>query len=228
ITVPYLENIQADDFALLHSERAQLLNAVDRAIRGVHRKQHAKSAKRFVQIHWRDWLVPVKAEHNRKAEWRNLDDEAVRDGLNIYKRDDLNHPHHYATLQRALAVLLALLEIPGLAGTLLTARKIVTWPVRQIVKLGRAVGGRRQQSVSGEAAILHQAAEHLFIRLSETILLKREEEPFRQAWWKELAELLRSARPVLANRYAVAVDQYLRAFQPQIEITAHGLYDPQR
>lgn len=225
ITVPYLENIQADDFALLHSERAQLLSAVDRAIRGIHRKQHAKNAKRFIQIHWRDWLAPVKAEHSLKAEWRNLIDEAVRDSLNLYKRDYLNHPHHYETFQRALAELLTLLEIPGLAGTLLTARKIVTWPVRQIVKLGRAMGGRRQQSISGEAAILHQAAEHLFIRISETILLKREEEPSRQAWWKEMAELLRTTRPVLANRYALAVDQYLRAFQPQIEKTAHSLYD---
>ena len=40
-----------------------------------------------------------------------------------------------------------------------------------------------------------------------------------------MAELLRSTRPVQANRYAVAVDQYMRAFQPQIEKTAHGLYD---
>ncbi len=224
ITVPYLENIQADDFALLHTERARILGAVDRAIRGVHRKQHAKNAKRFVQIHWRDWLAPVKAEHSLEAEWRNLVDEAVRDSLNIYERDYLNHPHHYETFQRALAELLTLLEIPGLAGTLLTARKIVTWPVRQIVKLGRAMGGRRQ-NISGEAAILHQAAEHLFIRLSEAILLKRDEEPSRQAWWKEMTELLRSTRPVLANRYAMAVDQYLRGFRPQIEKTAHSLYD---
>lgn len=225
ITVPYLENIQVDDFALLHSERTQLLGAVDRAIREVRRERHAKNAKHFVQVHWRDWLAPVKAEHSLKTEWHSLVDEAVRDSLNLYKRDYLNHPHHYETFQRALAELLTLLEIPGLAGTLLTARKIVTWPVRQIVKLGQAVGGRRQQSISGEAAILHQAAEHLFIRISETILLKRDDDPSRQAWWKEMAGLLRTTRPVLTNRYELAVDHYIRAFQPEIEKTAHSLYD---
>jgi len=225
ITVPYLENMPTDDFALLHDERAQLLGAVERAIREVHRERHAKNATQFLQAHWRDWLAPVKAEHSLKAEWRTLVDEAVRDSLNLYKRDYLNHPHHYETFQRALAELLTLLEIPGLAGTLLTARKIVTWPVRQIVKLGQAVGGRRQQSISGETAILHQAAEHLFIRISETLLLKRDDDPSRQAWWKEMTGLLRSTRPVLTNRYSLAVDQYVRAFQPEIEKTAHSLYD---
>ncbi|MGX2041455.1 GTPase domain-containing protein [Methylocaldum sp. MU1018] len=225
VTVPYLENMQVDDFALLQDERTQLLGAVDRATRGIHREQHAKNAKQFIQTHWHDWLAPVKAEHSLKAEWRALVDEAVRDSLNLYRRDYLDHPHHYETFQRALAELLTLLEIPGLAGTLLAARKVVTWPVRQLVKLGRTVGGRRQQNVSGEAAILRQAEEHLFIRISETILLKRDDEPSRQAWWKEMAGLLRSTRPVLANRYALAIDQYIQEFQPEIEKTAHGLYD---
>ncbi|HYE37337.1 GTPase [Methylocaldum sp.] len=225
ITVPYLEDMQVDDFAHLRDERAQLLGAVDRAIRGVRREQHAKNAKYFIKAHWQNWLAPVKAEHSLKAEWRTLVDEAVRDSLNLYKRDYLNHPHHYETFQRALAELLTLLEIPGLAGTLLTARKIVTWPVRQLVRLGQAVGGRRRQGASGEAAILHQAAEHLFIRISETILLKRDDDPSRQAWWKEMGGLLRSTRPVLTNRYALAVDQYTQAFQPEIEKTAHSLYD---
>jgi GTPase SAR1 family protein len=225
VTVPYLEDMRVDDFAQLSSERAQLLGAVDRAMRSVRREAHAKNAERFVQIHWRDWLAPVKAENSLNAEWHSLIDEAVRDSLNIYKRDYLNHPHHYETFQRALAELLTLLEIPGLAGALLAARKVVTWPVRQIVKLGQAVGSRRQRNISGEAAILHQVAEHLFIRISETILLKRDEDPYRQAWWKEMAGLLRSARPVLTNRYASAVDQYVLAFQPEIEKTARSLYD---
>jgi GTPase Era involved in 16S rRNA processing len=226
IAVPYLEEIEADGLASLTGEREQVLGALHHAIRSVHRNRQARHAGRLLNAHWQNWLAPVKAEHGLAQEWRTLIAETVRDSLTLYRRDYLNHPHHYETFQRALAELLRLLEVPGLAGTLLAARQIVTWPLRQIVRLGQSVVRKGYPAAKdGEAAILNQALEHLFVRVGETILLKRDEERYRQDWWRELGNLLRNDKPILTSRFETGIEHYLRAFQPEIDKTARGLYD---
>jgi GTPase SAR1 family protein len=221
VPLPYLEDAGDSGLAELREERAELLAGLDRARRAIQRKQHAAHARRLIDAHWQAWVAPVKAEHALQAEWRDLVEEALRDSLNLYRRDYLNHPHHYATFQRALAELLTLLEIPGIGGALVAARRVVTWPLRQIVKLGR-----RQESPDGaEVAILHQALQHLFIRIGETLLMRRDDGAVEQAWWREVSSLFRGDKSVLAERFDKAAGDYLRAFQPEIDRTAHRLYD---
>jgi GTPase SAR1 family protein len=224
VPIPYVET--ADGLAGLGKERDALLSELDHARRAVNRKRHAGYARRLLAAHWPGWVEPVKAEHEFQAEWQSLVDEAVRDSLKLYQRDYLDHPHHYETFQRALAELLTLLEIPGLGGALLTARRIVTWPLRQLVKLGQTVGGQGRGPADGtEAAILRQAAEHLLVRLGEILLRRRDDGATEQHWWGELASLFRGDKPVLIQRFEAAVETYLRGFQPEIETTANRLYD---
>lgn len=224
VPVPYIES--DDGLAGLREQRGELLAHVDQARRGVHRNRHADQARKLLAAHWQAWVEPVQAEHRLRAEWMELVDSAVKESLARYQRDFLNHPHHYETFQRALAELLTLLEIPGVGGALLAARKAVTWPLRQIVKLGRSVARRGGDQPDGaEAAILRQLAEHLFIRIGETLLLRRDEDPTEAAFWREIGGLFREEKPILLDRFETAAQEYHRAFQPEIEKTARGLYD---
>jgi GTP-binding protein EngB required for normal cell division len=220
VPLPYLDS--PNGLAGLESERRQLLGEVDRARRAVQRERHGQRARALVEAHWSIWVGPVKAEHRLHLEWRELVDEALRESLALYRRDYLNHPHHYATFQRALAELLTLLEVPGIGGALLAARKIVTWPVRQLQKLGRK--GEAGADVA-ETSILHQAADHAFIRIGETLLLRRDDDLTEQSWWRELGGLLRADKPALLDRFSHRSDEYQAAFRPEIEKTAHGLYE---
>ncbi|CAL1241640.1 GTPase [Candidatus Methylocalor cossyra] len=224
IALPYLE--QGEGLASLAEPRAQLLAELDQARRAVHRDRLGAQARALVAAHWARWVAPVKAEHRFQSEWRALVDTALRDSLQLYQRDYLNHPHHYETFQRALAELLTLLEIPGIGGALLAARKIVTWPLRQLTKLGQAVTGRSPVAQDGaELAVLNQAAQHLFIRLGESLLLRHDDDATEQGWWRELAALFRDDKALLKQRFDQRVADYLRSFRPEIDRTARRLYD---
>jgi hypothetical protein len=221
VALPYLE--EADGLAGLEAERAALLAGLELARRAARRNRHEAQARKLVEAHWQDWVAPVQAEHRQQAEWRELVEGAVGDSVKLYRRDFLDHPHHYETFQRALAELLTLLEIPGLGGALVAARQAVTWPLRQLVKLGRR---RRPETHGGaEAAILGHALQHAFIRIGENLLLRRDESAAEQAWWREISALFRDDRPVLTHRFEQAAAGYLRAFQPEIDQAARRLYE---
>lgn len=222
VPLPYLENSDAGSLAPLREERAEFLADLEKARHAAHRDRHGGHARRLVEAHWQDWVAPVKLEHTLQAEWLHLVEDATADSIKRYKRDYLNHPHHYETFQRAVAELLTLLEIPGIGGALVAARRAVTWPMRQLVKLGR----RRPATPDGtESTILNQALQHLLIRVGENLLLRRDEGAMEQAWWREISTLFRDDKAVLAHKFDKAANDYLRAFRPEIDQTAHRLYD---
>jgi GTPase Era involved in 16S rRNA processing len=226
IAVPYLEPIEENGLTPLSRERLEVLNTLHKALRSVQRKRQEQHAWQLLKAHWKDWLEPVKAEHYLAKEWNKIIAEAVQDSILSYQRNYLNHPHHYETFQRALAELLRLLEIPGVAGALLAMRKVVTWPVRQLTRLGQSVIRHSQAAEkSGEVMVLAQTLEHLLTRVNETLLLKQDEDPSQQTWWIELRGLLKEVKSPLTSRFEAKVGQYMRAFQPEIERTAHGLYE---
>ncbi len=220
VALPYLEE---GSLAGLDSQRAELLAGLEHARHADPRRHHRDQARRLLAVHWQAWLAPVQAEHAQIAAWRDLVEDAVRDSLKLYQRDCLDRPqHYYEAFQRALAELLTLLEIPGLGGALVAARRAVTWPVRQLAKLGRR---RPEPPGSAEAAVLGQALRHLYIRVGEALLLRRDENPVEQAWWREVAALFRDDQAILSQRFDKAVADYLRAFQPEIDLTAQRLYE---
>ena len=187
----------------------------------VDHKRHASFEQDLLQKHWQTWLEPVVTEHHALNDWHRLVDEAITQALDNYQRDYLNHPHHYETFQQALAELLTLLEIPGLAGVLTGARKALTWPVRQMLKLGR-----KKQYIadsSQEIILLNQMAEHLLIQLADGLLDSAEQGNQKQEW-KEFSRLLRSQRLDLLQDFSSAAKNYHAAFQQEVEKTAQGLY----
>ncbi|MFI3189614.1 GTP-binding protein [Crenothrix sp. D3] len=187
----------------------------------VSHKKQARFTQDLLQKHWQAWLEPVRAEHQCIADWQILCHDMMQAALDSYQRDFLNHPHHYETFQHALAELLILLEVPYLAGFLAGARKTLTWPVRQLMKLG----GKRQHitNSSHEVALLKQIAEHTLIQLTDRLLDKAEQHQ-QNDWWKALNTVLRTHRPHLLTDFSAAANTYHLNFQQDVEQTAQRLY----
>ena len=141
--------------------------------------------------------------------------------MESYQRDYLNHPHHYETFQLAMTELLNLMEIPGLARILAGTRKILTWPVRQIMKLGRK--RLHIADSSYEIALLNQIAEHMLIQLADKLLDKADQSQQGQ-WWRQVNSMLRSQRQDLLHDFGLAAKDYHLTFQQDVENAAHRLY----
>ncbi len=187
----------------------------------VSHKKQASFTQELLQKYWQSWLEPIRAEQQAVADWQQMCHELMQSALASYQRDFLNHPHHYETFQQALAELLTLLEIPVLAGFLAGARQVLTWPVKQMMKLGR----QREHiaNTSHEVALLKQIAEHTLIQLVDK-LLDQAEHPQQNQWWKALNSVLRKNRPRLLEEFASAAQHYHIDFQQDVEHTAQQLY----
>ncbi|MEQ1530693.1 MAG: GTPase domain-containing protein [Methylococcales bacterium] len=183
--------------------------------------QHQRFEQELLKKHWQNWLEPVLAEHQALHDWHALIDQVIEQALLSYQRDYLNHPHHYETFQYALAELLNLLEIPGMAGILASTRKILTWPIKQLMKLGRK--RLHLADTSHEMALLNQIAEHMLIQLADKLMDKTEQSRQGQ-WWKEANTLLRSQRTELIQDFNSAAKTYHIAFQQDVENAANRLY----
>jgi hypothetical protein len=183
--------------------------------------KHARFEQALLQKHWQSWLAPVLAEHRLLAEWQVALDEVLQDALDNYQRDYLNHPHHYETFQQALAELLTLLEIPGIAGVMAGARKALTWPLRQMMKMGKK--RLHITDSSQEVKLLNQFAEHALIRLADHVLDKAGQNP-QNDWWQGLGGLLRHQRKPMLQAFDAAVKTYHLNFQQDVEETARRLY----
>lgn len=196
-------------------------NLVGQLAGRVNHKNHPRYEHDLLQKYWQNWLEPVSAEHQAVIVWHELIDEVIKQASDNYQRDFLNHPQHYETFKQALAELLTLLEIPGLAGVLAGARKVLTWPVRQMLKLG----SKRLHIAdsSQELVLLNQIAEHLLIQLAEK-LLEKSEQGIQRPWWKEFSMILRQQRQAILMDFSASARDYHVAFQQDVEKTAHRLY----
>ncbi|PPD03350.1 MAG: GTP-binding protein [Methylobacter sp.] len=196
-----------------------LLQIADKA--EPNRKKQARLEQAFLQQHWQNWLQPVLTEHQLLADWQAMVEQALEQGLKHYRRDFLDHPYHYETFQYALTELLNLLELPGIAGILAGTRRVLTWPFRQLMKLG---GKRRHiADTSHEVALLNQIAGHLLIQLADKLLDKTGHDDYNR-WWQSINSTLRSQRASLQQDFAAAANQYHQDFQYEVEQAARQLY----
>ncbi len=183
---------------------------------------HFAYQNELINKYWHSWLEPVVAEHEATRLWGDLVDQSIEQALKDYQRDYLNHPHYYDTFQNALVELLALLEIPGISKVLTKTRRVLTWPVRKLMALGKQ---HLSSSVAKEEVILKQIGTHLFISLAESLLVKIDSDSKQHVWWKEAYCLLRQQRNTLLSDYTNAIDNYSDSFQQEVEATANRLYN---
>ena len=223
IPIPYLND--PSDLAGLNELHDQAMSTLKAAFGRVDRARYPQAAQRLIKTHWSAWTAPVVLEHRLNAEWNQRLDRVVNECMERYQRDYLDHPNHYETFQRALAELLTLLEVPGIGNALMHARRLVTWPVRQITKLGRLATGQSTHADGGESAMLHQIAEHALVQISEDLLLNGSPDPVEQRWWGGLSQQVMRLRGQIMARFDEATHAYVEDFQPEIDKTAHGLYE---
>ena len=221
VTLPYCEESPTID--ALKTEIGELFEHLKDSADRANRDKHEQRADDLLSTHWASWTDPVKAEQQASQQWNQLLEDGVEDALELYQRDYLDHPQHYETFQKALAQLLRLLEIPGLAPVLYRTRQIITWPARKLFGIGKS-RGNNSDNQSQEAAILEQVQDHFLIQLAEAILNKSEDEQEQSAWWLEMSKLLKSNNDALRESFVTAMQTYLTEFEPEIEATAQRLY----
>jgi len=198
--------------------KQQLLKQLANTVRS---DKHPRVEQALLKRHWQNWLEPVFAEHQALNDWYELVDLIIAQAMESYQRDYLNHPHHYETFQLAMTELLNLMEIPGLARILAGTRQVLTWPIKQIMKLGRK---RLHISDSSyEIALLNQIAEHTLIQLADRLLDKADQSQ-RGQWWRQINSGLRSHRQDLLQDFELAAKKYHLLFQQDVESAAHRLH----
>lgn len=178
-------------------------------------------ALRLSRHHWDDWLAPLQLEQQAALAWRLLLDHTVEDAAALYRRDFLDHPQLYDGFQLALAELLTLLELPGLAWPMSRLRLALTWPVRQLGWLAR---GGKPPPLPPEQAVLRHALDHLVTQLIHSALQRSQNDSALALWWRELGQLTAAEQNQWHQCYVASVEQYRGTFQAEIERTAHSLY----
>lgn len=199
----------------------RLRDALSAALRGPSHPPRLAAA-RLIRHHWNAWLAPVRAELRAAERWRQIVSRATDEGLALYQREFLEHPRHYDSFQRALAELLTLLEIPGLAWPMSRLRLAVTWPVRQLARMLGSSGGR--QPPPPEQRVLDRATRHLLTRAVDEAFGQTDLPDAPADWWRELALLARAANAELEAAFHAASTRYREAFLGSIEETAGRLY----
>ncbi len=221
--MPWVEDHRV---AFNDAEGRILFDLLAQASAKVDRQNLAERARRLVEVHWQDWLGPIRQELSARAEWEGLVESALNDALTIYRRDFLDPPHHFDTFQRALAELLTLLEIPGLAGGMVAARKLLTWPVRQLARIGKSFSAT--ETLGQETLVLNRILGHLFIQLGQSLLERGGMDSVMTVYWRELGTLLREEHRRGEAARAAALARHVADFWPEIERTAHQLHDKLR
>jgi GTPase SAR1 family protein len=205
-------------------ESAELLHAVQKLAGRAPNSDAAQPAIELTARHWAEWIAPIQEERQALKRWNTLIDDNIAEAVKLYQRDYLEHPRHYHTFQRALAELLTLLEIPGFARGIALTRQVLTWPFRQLARLGHQNKPSSFADNDREIALLTQIFDHLLIRVSEAALDAAEDDNALRSWWRELVQKLRLERPAAASRFLNAASGYHQDFKSEIEQTAQLLH----
>ena len=178
----------------------------------------------FVGAHRDAWLAPLREEAEARARWLDAVAEVEADMVRAYERRWLDD-ERYDTFERALAELLVLLEIPGLARTLGRARQAVTWPARTLFGLGRnALGRPPATAVDREAEVLLGVFDEAVTALRERVL-ERLDGGADPDWWRGLERELVAGRHALRARWIDETAQVREDFSPRIEAAARELHE---
>lgn len=209
------------DLEQLHKASGPLFSQhLPTVLKHIDRSRYQDRIKAFVRQHWPAWTEPVRAEIEAQQIWQTLVDDVLQQAIEIYRHDYLDHPYAYETSQRALAELLILLEIPGLAKPMMYFRKAITWPIRAVFKRKPARAGENAQ----ELVILQNAVEHALLQLLQATQEKSQSQSILTHWWRDLAAHLRENQSEWKRQFQAAVTGYYQSFQPHVEEAAQELY----
>jgi len=201
----------------LHTELAKAMKSVSR------HEQHGH-IESFVQHHWPEWMAPIDLELSAREQWRTAVDDAIKDAKERYATRYLNNPKKYDSFNKAIAELLTLLEIPGMAKALTTTRTIVTWPARKLFGIGKSLTRRETQPADQEMEVLELILEQTLTHLQGHIMVEQQEGDSNHAFWPVLNSAMHEEKSLIRERYTQRVSALQQEFEPRIDATAEQLY----
>ncbi len=177
----------------------------------------------FMSLHWSDWTASTVNEHRLQMEWKAIVDEIAQVLVQRYRSEYFEGKRHKETFQLALAELLALLEVPGMAEPLSRIRSVVTWPMRKLIEKATDASSDsdlKKDDRTEERRLLEELGEHGLSRLA----VRLSEQPLDQQWWAALSNKLESDKSHLLDGYHSGLDNYQVLLQVEIERAAQSLY----
>lgn len=189
-----------------------------------------KNLEAFINVHRSQWLTPLTDELQAQSEWSEFVDTIIDKAEDKYSEGYLNNPGKYDTFNRALAELLTLLEIPGIAPTLARTRQVVTWPARKLLGLGRSAI-RKQFQNTQEATSLQRAPDQEAATLEtilDSTLLKAQGkllEQSREPFWNAMNKAFRERETEIRDHYLQQSELARQEFEPRIDAAAQRLYE---
>ncbi|MBX2879901.1 MAG: GTPase domain-containing protein [Granulosicoccus sp.] len=207
------------------------LNELQQALHDIRaqssRQEQTDACLQFIKDHEQGWLAPLIEERQYYTQWLMMVQQLSDDADNQYAQSYLNNPDKYDSFNRALAELLSLLEIPGIAKTLSRTRSLVTWPARRLLGVGRTALSRTPLSNDGTANTINQEGDvmaHIFDSAMVSAQSQLLEQP-DTLWWKALSQNFREQQPDIRKRFVSCSEQTRAEFEPEIEIAAKALFE---
>lgn len=210
--------LQRDDVSRLVSQVAQHVTPVS---------EDPAAIQRYLRNHWPAWTGAAEAEQQAVQDWNDMVATACSALQADYSREYLEHTRKDEILKLALAELLVLLEIPGVAEPLIRLRSIVTWPVRQLmsrVDVGQASAAASADDVSEESRLLSQMGDHAVSQLAIAIDA-HPRQPANSRWWLGVSDRFSDQRSVILERYQGSIDEYQAELKIEIRNAANSLYE---
>ena len=222
VSLPYMET----DELLLSDANQNLRKQTKTALPDTPQISSRTQLKNSLQRDWENWLAPIRQEVKAEKSWQNEIKQATNDTLEIYNRDYLQNPHYSETLQKAIVQLLALLEVPGIANTLATARQIVTWPGRKIVSLWQEQHQSKSENntADNETAVINEAVLHTLRTLQNNLIEHTSGTDQSAQWHQALAQQLQQEKSAIIQMTDQAIKNHQAAFEPEIDAAAKKLY----
>jgi len=224
IPLPYLDN--GEHFSA--EQLTTLKNALTTAQNKSDRNELQNSIDKLVDDQWSRWIEPAEQEREAADAWTHAVTTAVDEAFVQYEKRYLNDDSRNDTFNRAVAELLNLLEIPGIAATLQKTREVVTWPVRKLFGFGaNAIRGDKvaAKPENLEQDVLQSVQAHVLTSLQGFVVDAQQDFPLQSAWWNALHNELRDRRTGIAGEFDQAATQYREDFEPRIEAAAVRLYE---
>lgn len=225
LTLPWLASHDGGDL-IQHPDAGALRTALSAALESRPTWDDPQVLGAFLRQHWAEWVAPLRAEHAAAARWRALVDAQTEAALERYAHDYLQQPLYDQTLQLAIARLLELLEIPGVATALARVRQTVTWPARTLWGYfkGRAAS-RAAPEVDEEGRVLTEIGHHLLLELQRAAGDTDDGAEAAAVWWRELRQRLQSHEAELRTAVQQGLEAHRRALAPALKAAAERLYE---
>lgn len=224
LSIPFVKHLDDSASGLPSSIRNELIHNFQRLAKNIDREQDQLASYRFIESHWQPWIGPITSEHQANKLWNEIINSTLDGAESQYKRDYLNNPDSYDAFNRTLVQLLVLLEIPGVAETFSKARKLITWPIRKLIQIGKDKTGNAEPKEGMERIVLNNICNNSLTSLIASCESQGEKDQSQALWWNKLTQELLENRQSLKDGFEDQVQSYQSGFEQNIEDAARQLY----